>query len=474
MATVSFSVEQALQLGHTEVGEALAAFPEDQWLERKSAGVSGQTIANLLVGFANAEGGVIIIGLSDNGTVKGIGPDGIKRLTDWQRAAMDFATPPVRCQFQRIDCITVKGSPDQLVVIAVESSDKVHVNNRDEVFLRIGDQNRKLSFHQRQEFLYDKGQASFESSPADRASLDDLDGDLISSYADRLSHPDPERLLKARGLIDRDGKINAAAVLLFAAEPQRWFPQALVRVLRYGGSERGVGARQRLLSDVRIEGPITRMIDEARTAVLDQLPTRRALAGSGRFEQIPLLPPDAWLEGLVNAVVHRSYSHSGDHIRVDIFDDRIEIESPGRFPGIFDLGDPLQVTRFARNPRIARVCADLRFGQELGEGIRRMFDEMKLAGLVDPEYRQTSGSVRLTLSWAAVDRDLDERLPRPARDLIQLIRSGDRLSTGDLAEATNRSRQAVLNQLRVLQKEGLVTRVGKSPNDPRAHWKLSS
>ena len=471
--TTASSVEQALQLSPAEVGEALAAFPEDQWLERKSTGVSGQTIANLLVGFANAEGGVIIIGLSDDGVVEGIGPDVDKRSADWRRAVTDFPIPPVRCQFQRIDCITAKGSPDQFVVIAVESSDKVHVNNRDEAFLRVGEETRRLSFQQRQELLYDKGQASFESTPARDATLNHLNYSLLSSYADLLSHPDTERLLSARGLLDRNDRVTIAAVLLFATEPQRWLPEARVRVLRYRGSDRGTGARQQLLSDVRIEGPIPHMINEARKAVLDQLPTRRALTSSGRFEQIPLLPPDAWLEGLVNAVVHRSYSHSGDHIRVDIFDDRIEIESPGRFPGIFDLSDPLQVTRFARNPRIARVCADLRFGQELGEGIRRMFDEMKLAGLVDPEYRQTSGSVRLTLSWVAVDRDLDERLPRLARDLMRLIRLGDRLSTGDLAEATNRSRQAVLNQLRVLQREGLVTRVGKSLNDPRAYWKLS-
>ena len=495
--TTASSVEQALQLSPAEVGEALAALPEDQWLERKSAGVGGQTIANLLVGFANAEGGVIIIGLSDDGVVEGIGPDVDKRSADWRRAATDFPIPLVRCQFQRIDCITAKGNPDQLVVITVESSDKVHVNNRDEVFLRVGEETRKLSFQQRQELLYDKGQASFEGTPAKDATLNDLDYSLLSSYADRLYRPDIElrrrsarpdggptyadrlsrsdtkRLLSARGLLDRNDRVTTAAVLLFATEPQRWLPEARLRVLRYRGSERGTGARQQLLSDIGIEGPIPHMINETRKAVLDQLPTRRALAESGRFEQIPLLPPDAWLEGLVNAIVHRSYSHSGDHIRVDIFDDRIEIESPGRFPGIFDLSDPLQVTRFARNPRIARVCADLRFGQELGEGIRRMFDEMKLAGLVDPEYRQTSGSVRLTLSWVAVDRDLDERLPRLARDLMRLIRLGDRLSTGDLAEATNRSRQAVLNQLRVLQREGLVTRVGKSLNDPRAYWKLS-
>lgn len=468
------SVEQALQLSPTEVGEALAAFPEGHWLERKSSGVSGQTIANLLVGFANAEGGTIIIGLSDDG-VEGIGSAGAKRLTDWQRAHIDFATPPVRCQFRLIDCITAKGRPDRLVVIEVESArDKVHATNRDETYLRVGNRNLKLNFEQRRELLYDKGQASFEGTPAEGATLDDLEVSRINPYAVRPRHSDPERMLKARGLIDREGRVTIAAVLLFATEPQQWFPQAFVRVLRYRGAERGTGARQQLLSDVRIESTIPHMINEARKAVLDQLPTRRALTGSGRFEPVPLLPLNAWLEGLVNAVVHRSYSHSGDHIRVEIFDDRMEIESPGRFPGLFDHSDPLRVTRFARNPLIARLCADLRFGQELGEGIRRMFNEMKLAGLSDPEYHQTSGSVRLTLSWAATDRDLEDRLPKLARDLMRLIRSGDRPSTGDLTEATDRSRPAVLRQLQVLQAEDLISWVGKSPNDPRAYWRLKN
>ncbi len=77
------------------------------------------------------------------------------------------------------------------------------------------------------------------------------------------------------------------------------------------------------------------------------------------------------MEGLVNAAIHRSYNIGGDHIPVDIFDDRIKVESPGPFPDLVDPRAPRDVTRFARNPRTARVCADLRFGQELGEGIRR-------------------------------------------------------------------------------------------------------
>src|SRR5438093_8115057 len=103
--------------------------------------------------------------------------------------------------------------------------------------------------------------------------------------------------------------------------------------------------------------------------------------------------------GLVNAVLHRSYSMSGDHIRVEIFPNRIEIENPGRFPGLADPSTPLSISRYARNPRIVRVCSDLGIAR-LGEGIRRIFGQMRALGLTDPIYTQTSGPVRLVLSSA--------------------------------------------------------------------------
>ena len=286
----------------------------------------------------------------------------------------------------------------------------------------MGDENRKLSFTQRQEFLYDKGQASFESTPVVGAELTDLDTELLGSYAAAVNHPDPARLLAVRGLLTRKGELTTAAVLLFARDPQEWFPEACVRVLRYRGAERGAGSRQQLLDDVRLDGSIPKQLARAWEEIFRRLPTRRAPTATGRFENVGLVPQDAWLEGVVNAVVHRAYSISGDHVRVEIFDNRIEIESPGRFPGIADVRDPLRVTRFARNPRIASVCADLSFGQELGEGVRRMFEEMRLAGLADPDYFQTAGSVRLTLSYSPVDRALEARLPAGARQLVRLLR----------------------------------------------------
>jgi ATP-dependent DNA helicase RecG len=354
----------------------------------------------------------------------------------------------------------------------VQPGDAVHANQKDEVFLRVGDENRKLNFAQRQELLYDKGQASYEGGPSG-ASLASVDQALLEGYAIAVGAPDSTRLLQARGLA-RDEELTIAGCLLFAEAPQTFLPEAFVRVLRYRGRERGSGARQQLIEDIRLEGPIPRQLSDAREQVQRLQPTRRALGEGGIFEDIPLVPDDAWLEGIVNAAIHRSYSMVGDHIRVEIFDDRIEISSPGRFPGLVDLSHPLETTRFARNPRIARVCADLSLGQELGEGIRRMFEEMRQAGLTDPVYRQTSGSVELQLLAEPVDRRLEERLPAHARAITRALRSAGRMSTGEVTEALGISRPVVQRELNALKDEGVVEWVGKSKKDPRAYWQLKT
>jgi len=466
----TIAVESALNSPPLEVGPELAQLPEDQWLERKSSRIAPRDLANTLIGFANADGGIVIVGLSD-GEVEGTNSNLERRNSQFQ-ANIDFCLPPVRAKHRLIDCLDNDGEPDELLAIEVEPGDSVHANQKDEVFLRVGDENRKLNFAQRRELLYDKGQASYEAGPSG-ALLDSVDPVLLHAYSTAIGAPDSTRLLRARGLANGD-ELTIAGCLLFAGSPQAFLPEAFIRVLRYRGRERGTGARQQLIEDIRLEGPIPRQLREAREHVERLQPTRRALGGGGTFEDVPLVPMDAWLEGIVNASVHRSYSMVGDHIRVEIFDDRIEVSSPGRFPGLADLSHPLETIRFARNPRIARVCADLSLGQELGEGIRRMFEEMRQAGLTDPVYRQTSGSVELQLLAEPVDRRLEERLPEHARAITRTLRSAGRMSTGEVTEALGISRPVVQRELNTLKEAGVVEWVGKSKKDPRAYWQLKT
>jgi ATP-dependent DNA helicase RecG len=467
MGTVA--AEKALSASPAELGEQILALPEDQWLERKSGRVSARDLANTLIGLANADGGLVVVGLHD-GVVEGTEAN-VPRRNEQLQASIDFCVPPVRAKRRLIECLNHKGDEDKLLVLDVESDEFVHANKRDEVFLRIGDENRRLHFSQRQELLYDKGQSSYESRSLPGAGFETLEASLLTSYAEALGAVAPMRLLRSRGL-STDAELTIAGCLLFATLPQHFFPEAFVRVIRYRGKERGSGARQQVLEDVRIEGPIPKQILEARDHVKRLQPVRRALLANGKFGDVPLVPEDAWLEGIVNAAVHRSYSVAGDHIRVEVFDDRIEISSPGRFPGLVDLSDPLDAVRFARNPRIARVCADLNYGQELGEGIRRMFEEMRQAGLNDPIYHQTSGSVELKLLAEPLDRRLEARLSVHARAIVSALRDRDRLSTGEIEEVLGVSRPVVQRELGLLRDAMVVEWVGNSPHDPRAYWRL--
>ena len=225
--------------------------------------------------------------------------------------------------------------------------------------------------------------------------------------------------------------------------------------------------------DRRLEGAIPDVIDAALALVDQWAPRRRALKTDGRFGPVDVIPREAWMEAIVNAVVHRSYSMASDHIRVSIFPHRIEVSSPGRFPGLVDLSKPLEIARYARNPRIARVCSDLGYAQELGEGIRRMVGEMRQSGLGDPLYHQTSTSVIVRLDASTrIAESVVQRVGEAALDIATLLRSTGPLGTADIAMAMGVTRQTALKRLKALQEEGLVERDGRSRSDPRATWRV--
>lgn len=450
----------------------LLVLPEDQWFERKSIRIAPKDLAKTLCAMANAEGGTIVIGVN-SGHVEGV-KDHAKAVSALRQASMDHTSPPVRAHFDQIGCIDDTHEPNSLLVVRVQPGETVHELTNGDCYLRVGDESRKLGFAQRQELHFDRGVAQFDASPLSDVLVSDLDPTLLRQYRESAGFSGTNtQMLRNRGLTSARDEVTAAGYLLFAPNPSVRFPHAIVRVLRYRGPSRGTGTTLNIDSgfDRRLEGPIPRVILEARE-LIDLWQPRRTALFNGTFADQPVVPPDAWMEGLVNAVVHRSYSLAGDHVRVEIFPDRIEITSPGRFPGLADPRRPLDVSRYARNPRIARVCTDLRITRELGEGIKRMFEEMRARGLTDPAYRQGAGSVTLTLSaLSRIPRDVLERLPRGAAETLNGLRAAQQpLGTGDLQELTGLSRPTLVKQLGALREEGLVLWTGKSPKDPRAMW----
>ncbi|MFN8099663.1 MAG: ATP-binding protein [Dermatophilaceae bacterium] len=448
----------------------LLALTEGQYFERKSGRVSPKDLAIPMVAMANAEGGTIVVGLND-GAVEGVEA---RKINDLRQVGLDLTSPPVRAAFEEV-VATVNQEQRILLVIRIDPSDTLHELTNRTAYLRVGDESRKLSAAQRQELAYDRGAAAYEGSPM-RLAVEDLDAVQLQAYADALGSSSIRHMMLARDLLDRRDRVTVAACLLFDERPQREFPNATVRVLRYGAEDRGVGASMSLEdgTDVRCEGSIPQQIMRAAAEIERLMPKWQRLGAGGLFEAMPRIPRDAWLEGLVNAVVHRSYSLMGDHIRVEIFPNRLEITSPGRFPGVVDPANPLDIDRYARNPRISRVCSDLGITRELGEGIRRMFDEMRRRGLADPLYTQLASSVRLVLLAAdALPPDVLNELTPSARAMLDVLRLADQpLGTGQLAELAGISRMTATRALAQLRDREIVGWQGESAKDPRATWRL--
>lgn len=465
-------VDRTLELSGEALVAALTDLVEGQYLERKSGRVSAKDLAVPLVAMANSEGGVIVVGLH------GGQPDGVPegKVNDLRQASLDHTEPPVRCSVDEREVPGSDGVARTLLILRVDPSESMHRLTNGTVYLRVGDESRKLSAAQSQELAYDRGAVMYEAAPV-RMEVADLDGSQLEAYRSVLGASTVESMLRARDLVDRQGSVTTAACLLFDDRPQTTFPNALIRVLRYGDTERGTGRSMSLEdgADLRFEGSIPAQIHRAAATIEDLMPKWRQLTDAGRFEPRPRIPRDAWLEGLVNAVIHRSYSMMGDHIRVEIFPNRIEIHSPGRFPGIVNPDRPLEIDRYARNPRIARVCSDLGITRELGEGIRRIFEEMRGRGLVDPVYTQSSAAVRLVL-WAsdALPSEVLARLTPSARAILDVMRQGQRpMGTGEISDLADVTRMTATRALRQLQDEGLVTWDGRTAKDPRATWRMA-
>ncbi|MFV8395453.1 IS1096 element passenger TnpR family protein [Corynebacterium hindlerae] len=310
-------------------------------------------------------------------------------------------------------------------------------------------------------YVYDFGdwwEQLYDATGLPGTGSDDLDLEAVAGFARRIGSSSPENALRARGLITRSGQVTVAGMLLFGKNPQELLPNSEVRVLKYLEDERLPGARQQLAADQRFTGTLPAQISKAADFIRSQIPTVKRLGTDGLFGFDTRIPDDAWLEGLVNAVIHRSYSMVGDNIRVEIYPSRINISSPGRFPGLADPREPESISRFARNPHIARVMTDLGIGQELGEGIRRIFAEIRRVGFLDPEYRQTNGSDILTLR--AVQRIESAELvgmPNNSNEIFAILQTEPKgLGTGEIAERIGLSKPVVRKSLASLSDAGLV------------------
>lgn len=256
----------------------------------------------------------------------------------------------------RVTVTNRNGESDYILVLDIASSPEHVLTRRNDgkVFLRQGDSSAKLNHEQITALEYDKNQRRFEDEVVDRSSLEDIDPEVMARYKRMLgTDVSDERILRSRNMLI-NGHLTNAGVLLFAENPSRFLPWARVRVLRFDGRKMETGRRLNIVKDRTFDGPLPQVIEGARDMISSQLSKFQYLGEDGKFKIVPEYPEFAWFEGLVNAVTHRNYAYSGDYIRVMMYDDRMEIFSPGKLPNIVTI-DNMRHTRWSRNPTIART-----------------------------------------------------------------------------------------------------------------------
>lgn len=259
-----------------------------------------------------------------------------------------------------------------------------------------------------------------------------------------------------------------------------------MRVLRFDGNKMEAGRRLNIVKDRTFDGPLPKQIEGAKEFISSQLREFQYLGDDGRFKVIPEYPEFAWFEGLVNAVTHRDYVMSGDHIRVMMYDDRLEITSPGKLPNIVTL-ENMRRTRWSRNPTIARTLVEFGWVRELNEGVQRIYDEMASFFLNEPTYTEPNGmSVRLVL-----ENSITSRVLRQADSVVGSLGEGTyqslneyelaavqyaygrgRVMVKELAEHLGRSTKVARAALRSLADKEVLDWHGTSRTDPSQYYDL--
>lgn len=310
----------------------------------------------------------------------------------------------------------------------------------------------------------------FEEHPCGKATLEDIDAQALADFVRRARHerqfPLPERtsvaeVLTHLNLIDA-GRPTNAAVLLFAANPQRFIPAAEVRCMHFHGTQ-----IQRPVPFYRIfKGNLFEQVEHAADFVLSV--TNRAVGTRAESIQAPVtyeIPPDVVRETIINAVAHRDYAAFGEAIQVSVFADRVEVWNPGTLLPPLTPADLRKAHRsVARNPRLCDALFLAHHIEKYGTGTLMMIDQCRQHGLPEPRFSQDGHEFMVTLwrHWLTPERLTGLGLNDRQRQALDLLRGQGRITNTEYQAALGVAKRTAHRDLAELVEKGLVEKVGST------------
>jgi ATP-dependent DNA helicase RecG len=445
---------------------------ESDFLETKR--VSGKMVGKALetvCAFANTRGGWLLLGVEDasqsqnRDRLVGIGenPEAVDELL---RKLGTHHSPVIKgVQGFRLHTKMRDGADGTVVALHVPASDKVHSILDDGTWTRGQASNREMNAMEITDLSYHRGVRSAESEPVD-VDFDLLDtetwGLFLRGRGLGLTPADIADQLYRIGLAAKtaDGKLRPlrAAVLLFADEPGALLAatgtRADVRVFHYKGTQVEAGAVPNLKKAPKtLSAPLYRLIEQTHVYVMDELAEGLTLARSG-FQTVHRYPERVIKEAITNAVIHRDYRLNRD-VQIRIFDNRIEVLSPGLFPGRITAATIQRAGSFARNVLLARNLREFPVppNVDAGEGVRMMFSLMRAGNFYPPQYRELREHAQEAVTVILLNQ---ERPPIWEQVSDWIDRHHDPITNRDLCQIANVDTLKASKMLKGWVEQGLL------------------
>jgi ATP-dependent DNA helicase RecG len=406
-------------------------------------------IGEALVSFANADGGAIIIGVEDDGTITGIAhsEEDIQTMLNAVNTHVYQAQklPLINASKLLLDNKTILYfAVNKGTTMIYQLPDGRCVKRKDKMTL-------PASIDQIQFERQEIKSREYDSQFVDGALVTDLDVRLLQGIADQyIKGLSAERYLQQVGLAEyglNGLRLKRAALLLFATDIDKWHPRCQFRFLKVSGNTIEAGEKYNVITDDIVKGNIFELVRKAWEHLRSYLAFKTEFGADTQFEQKYIYPEAAVREAILNAIAHRDYSIVNG-IEVFIFNDRMEIKSPGALLSNLTITDlyELEGSHESRNALIAKVLRENNLMRELGEGMKRIFSLMEEQELAKPELYSNGLWFRVSLLNKAIfgPKELEwlgnfekYNLSRKQRQVVLLGMHNREITSNDIFRALN-------------------------------------
>lgn len=444
---------------------AICTRMESDFFDRKAFGLAPKKAQKIAVAFSNADGGEFVIGIADDRDQPAPQKrwSGAPEIEDFNDILQSLYSLNPSLDFKH-DYLVTESFPGIVLRVFVSRSSSVCKTSDNTVYQRQGAASNPIKDPQKiTELSFAKGAASFEDSDLNIEPEVVVESEEATKFGSELLPPqNPLNYCVNQGLIrPNDFGPTCAGLLLFGDNPQAHFPRRCGTKIVFYDTKKEVPERDHLKKNISIGGCIYRQFHKAIEEITFIMSSISVMTPAG-LETIKY-PPEAIWEVVANAMIHRDYSISDD-IQVTIFQNRIEVKSPGRLPGFVTKDNYLDV-RYSRNPKIVQTLARYKqpINKDLGEGLNTAFEKMRLWKLKSPILEERDNYVVVTLPHTP--------LATPEEGVMEYLKSHDEIKNAVAREITGiRSENQMKDVFYRLRDKKMIERVpGKRGNS--AAWR---